>query len=434
MESSNFSLLFFYVIFLAILPTLQANIGQFDHVWHRRLKEAREAAKQAYKPNPMKVTAEFNTHVMRAMKGSNSTRRGLGKNDAECHAANPIDKCWRCDPNWEKNRKKLADCAIGFGHGTTGGKDGKIYVVSDNSDKELVNPKPGTLRHAVIQTEPLWITFARSMTIRLTAELLITDNKTIDARGSNVHIQDGAQMTIQFAKNVIIHGLHIHDIQKFDGGLIRDSMSHYGVRAMSDGDGISVFGSTNVWIDHVSMTNCSDGLIDVVSASTAVTISNCHFVKHNDVLLFGATDTFSGDKVMQVTLAFNHFGKGLVQRMPRCRWGFFHIVNNDYTHWLMYAVGGSQQPTIISHGNRFVAPQDRNAKEVTKRDYAPESEWKNWNWRSEGDLFENGAFFVESGKKVTKFPKTDIIAQSGKSVAALTKDAGPIKCILNKPC
>jgi len=65
MESSNFSLLFFYVIFLAILPTLQANIGQFDHVWHRRLKEAREAAKQAYKPNPMKVTAEFNTHVMR---------------------------------------------------------------------------------------------------------------------------------------------------------------------------------------------------------------------------------------------------------------------------------------------------------------------------------------------------------------------------------
>lgn len=67
---------------------------------------------------------------------------------------------------------------------------------------------------------------------------------------------------------------------------------------------------------------------------------------------------------MQVTLAFNHFGKGLVQRMPRCRWGFFHIVNNDYTHWLMYAVGGSQQPTIISQGNRFVAPEDRNAKEV----------------------------------------------------------------------
>ena len=54
------------------------------------------------------------------------------------------------------------------------------------------------------------------------------------------------------------------------------------------------------------------------------------------VMLFGASDTFEGDKKMQVTVAFNHFGRGLVQRMPRCRWGFFHVVNNDYTHWLMY--------------------------------------------------------------------------------------------------
>ena len=88
------------------------------------------------------------------------------------------------------------------------------------------------------------------------------------------------------------------------------------------------------------------------------------------VLLLGATNSFSGDKVMQVTVAFNHFGKGLIQRMPRCRWGFFHVVNNDYTHWLMYAIGGSQQPTIISQGNRFCAPKDVNAKEVCNVTYS----------------------------------------------------------------
>ncbi|WVZ20079.1 hypothetical protein V8G54_007401 [Vigna mungo] len=433
MEPTKFSLLFFYVIFLAILPSLKANIGHMDHVWHRRMKEAREAAKKAYKPNPMKVTAEFNTKVMRALKGSNSTRRDL-KSDSKCKPANPIDQCWRCDLNWDKNRKKLADCVMGFAHGTTGGKDGKIYVVNDNSDDDLLDPKEGTLRYAVTRPEPLWITFSKSMNIKLKGELMITSNKTIDARGANVHIKDGAQITIQYVNNVIIHGLHIHDIKPVKGGLIRDSVTHYGVRATSDGDGISVFGSTHVWLDHLSMTNCADGLIDVVSASTAVTISNCHFVKHNDVLLFGATDSFSGDKVMQVTLAFNHFGKGLVQRMPRCRWGFFHIVNNDYTHWLMYAVGGSQQPTIISQGNRFVAPEDRNAKEVTKRTETTSTGWKNWNWRSEGDLFVNGAFFVESGKKVAQPPKTDVKAQSAQSVATLTKDAGPIKCVLNKAC
>lgn len=49
----------------------------------------------------------------------------------------------------------------------------------------------------------------------------------------------------------------------------------------------------------------------------------------------------------------------------RCRHGFFEIVNNDYTHWEMYAIGGSAQPTINSKGNRYTAPMDRNAKDVS---------------------------------------------------------------------
>lgn len=99
----------------------------------------------------------------------NSTRRSLGFRRmyrGPCKPTNPIDKCWRCRPNWHLNRKKLADCAIGFGHMTTGGKKGNFYVVTDPSDDDVVNPRPGTLRHAVIQKVPLWIIFGRSMTIR----------------------------------------------------------------------------------------------------------------------------------------------------------------------------------------------------------------------------------------------------------------------------
>jgi hypothetical protein len=48
----------------------------------------------------------------------------------------------------------------------------------------------------------------------------------------------------------------------------------------------------------------------------------------------------------------------------RCRLGYFHVVNNDYTHWEMYAIGGSANPTINSQGNRFVAPDNRFSKEV----------------------------------------------------------------------
>lgn len=219
------------------------------------------------------------------MTSTNNTRRGLmGKRGGQCKATNPIDRCWRCDRNWATHRRRLADCVLGFGHRTVGGKYGKIYVVTDPSDNDMVNPKPGTLRHAVIQDQPLWIIFAHSMVIRLNQELMMASYKTIDARGANVHIAFGAGITIQFAQNVIIHGLHIHDIVTGTGGLIRDSVDHYGLRTRSDGDGISIYGSSNIWIDHVSMSNCQDGLIDVIMGSSAITISNCHFTKHNEVI------------------------------------------------------------------------------------------------------------------------------------------------------
>ncbi|KAJ6691297.1 PECTATE LYASE 18-RELATED [Salix koriyanagi] len=319
---------------------------------------------------------------------SNSTRRNLRQGKKKylgpCKVTNPIDRCWRCRRNWARNRKRLAKCALGFGRRTIGGMKGRIYVVTENSDDDVLNPKPGTLRHA----------------------------------------------------NVIIHGIRIHHIVATSGGSIRDSVEHYGIRTNSDGDGISIFGSSNIWIDHVSMSRCTDGLIDAIMGSTAITISNSHFTHHNDAILLGASDSFSGDELMQVTVAFNHFGQGLVQRMPRCRWGFFHVVNNDYTHWRMYAIGGSKHPTIISQGNRFIAPPELYLKQVTKRDYSPESEWKTWTWRSENDLLMNGAYFIESGQPRTERPhkKFMITAKPGTLATRMTLFAGALDCKPGRKC
>lgn len=71
----------------------------------------------------------------------NVARRNLGY--LSCGSGNPIDDCWRCDPNWENNRQRLADCSIGFGKNAIGGRDGKIYVVDDDGNDDPVNPKPG---------------------------------------------------------------------------------------------------------------------------------------------------------------------------------------------------------------------------------------------------------------------------------------------------
>jgi len=299
----------------------------------------------------------------------------------------------------------------------------------------LVVPWKGTLRYAVIQDRPLWITFTRDMVINLCKELIVSSDKTIDGRGAQVHVT-GAQITLQNVHNVILHNLHIHDAKAHSGGMIRDSKRHYGLRTRSDGDGISVLSSSNVWIDHVSMSSCADGLIDVVNGSTAITVSNSHFTRHDHVMLFGASNDNPQDEVMQITVAFNHFGRGLVQRMPRCRYGFFHVVNNDYTHWLMYAIGGSQNPTIISQGNRFRAVDDRNFKEVTKREYTPYNQYKDWVWKSQDDLFLNGAFFNQSGgRNKRRFDRLDLIqAKGGQYAESLTRYAGALNCRVGKKC
>ncbi|KAH6781580.1 Pectate lyase family protein [Perilla frutescens var. hirtella] len=438
--------MFVFLISVAIiLITTEANDAD-DVVWRKRALLAKQAAREAYQPNPHIVLNHLNKHVHMSMEGKNHTitnRRSLlqaadggGPRGGACEATNPIDQCWRCDKNWDKNRKKLADCALGFGRNTVGGKAGEIYVVTDPSDNEVVNPKNGTLRHAVIQPQPLWIIFATNMVIKLSQELIMTSNKTIDGRGVHIHITGGAGLTLQFISNVIIHNIKISDIKVCSGGMIRDSVTHFGQRGKSDGDAVNMFGATHIWLDHLSLSKCYDGLIDAVQSSTAITISNCHFAQHNDVLLFGASNSYSADKIMQITVAFNHFGKGLIQRMPRVRWGFAHIVNNDYTKWEMYAMGGSQGPTIWSQGNRFVAPDNKNAKEVTKREYTDESIWKSWVWKSELDVLSNGAFFVQSGDPKHKFDigPNMIPPKSGEFAKKLSQYSGPLKCIKGLPC
>ncbi|XP_059300017.1 probable pectate lyase 18 [Lycium ferocissimum] len=404
--ATSFISLFFLLSFLLLIPSLLASSPL---------------------QNPQSVVDQVDRSI-------NVSRRNLGY--LSCGTGNPIDDCWRCDPNWEKNRQRLADCAIGFGKNAVGGRDGKIYVVTDSGNDDPVTPKPGTLRYAVIQNEPLWIIFARDMVIQLKEELIMNSFKTIDGRGASVHIADGPCITIQGVTNIIIHGIHIHDCKQGGNAMVRNSPQHYGWRTISDGDGVSIFGGSHIWVDHCSLSNCMDGLIDAIMGSTAITISNNYMTHHDKVMLLGHSDSHVQDKNMQVTIAFNHFGEGLVQRMPRCRHGYFHVVNNDYTHWKMYAIGGSANPTINSQGNRFLAPDIRFSKEVTKHEDAPESEWKNWNWRTDGDLMLNGAFFVKSGAGASSnYAKaSSLSAKPSSLISSIVSGAGALSCRKGSRC
>lgn len=208
----------------------------------------------------------------------NSTRRILASANG-----NPVDDCWRSDSNWHNDRQALADCAIGFGKNAAGGKEGRVYVVTDDSDDNVVNPKEGTLRYGVLQEEPLWIVFDRNMKIKLKNELILTSYKTIDGRGANVHLSDGAGLKIQFVQNIIVHGIHFHNIVPTGPAVIRSSPTHVGHRDKTDGTAIAIFTSHDVWVDHCFFSKADDGLVDAIRGSTRITVSNCYFSNHDKV-------------------------------------------------------------------------------------------------------------------------------------------------------
>ncbi|KAM6602006.1 hypothetical protein CsatA_021615 [Cannabis sativa] len=348
---------------------------------------------------------------------------------------NLIDSCWRAKSNWATNRRALVDCAVGFGRNAIGGKYGKTYTVTSSSD-DSTNPKPGTLRYGVIQEEPLWIVFAKDMVIKLKSELIMNNYKTIDGRGAKVEIAYGPCITIQGVSHVIIHGISIHDCKAGTYGLVRSTPTHVGYRLGADGDAISVFQAKDIWIDHCFFSRSSDGLIDVIYGSNAITISNNYFTQHDKVMLLGHNDAFTADKAMKVTIVFNHFGPGLIERMPRVRFGYAHVANNRYDQWKMYAIGGSANPTIFSEGNYYVASTTNPySHQVTKRE--PQSGWKNWKWRSSKDVFKNGAYFVQSGWGSCNpyyTPTQSFKVAQGAMVPVLTAYAGPLRCVVGKPC
>lgn len=350
---------------------------------------------------------------------------------------NVIDRCWRGQSIWATDRQRLAMCSVGFagkmrqnrGRGVT------TYTVTDPSD-DPVRPRLGTLRYgATVLPGKVWITFERGMHIRLAQPLFVKSFTVIDGRGADVHVAGGAGIVLYEVSNVVIHGLHVHDVRAQPAGqVVRPGGAVQNVDA-GDGDAIRLLSSSKVWIDHNTLWRCEDGLLDVTLGSTDVTVSNNWFHDHDKVMLLGHDDGHVADRRMRVTVAFNRFGPNVNQRMPRIRHGYAHVVNNFYDGWRDYAIGGSMGPSVKSQGNLFVASTPDNAK-VTRRMPVGDAAGKEWHWHSTGDSFENGAVFKQTGNRVRpNYNKHQaFLAASSSEVRSLTKDAGALRCSARAAC
>eukprot|EP01018_Ginkgo_biloba_P027194 Gb_27505 [translate_table: standard] len=269
--------------------------------------------------------------------------------------------------------KQLPNCAIGFASGVIGGAKGESYIVTSAEDNPQ-SPPPGTLRYAVelaaSHPKGVWITFSHDMIINLREMLWLKSHTTIDGRGVNVTIT-GKNIVLARIHNVILHNFQIN--------------------AIHESDTVHIFsGTTKVWVDHLTSFDGKLGLVSVVQGSTDVTISNSYLSNYNFNMLLGASDTDTMDQKLRVTVYRNWF-KDSRQRMPHCRWGYCHVVNNLYSNWGYYAIGARVHAKVFSEKNVF---QPGKKHEITPWFRGSGSSLDTTSTiQSSNDLLLNGATF-----------------------------------------
>jgi pectate lyase len=103
-------------------------------------------------------------------------------------------------------------------------------------------------------------------------------------------------------------------------------------------DNINIEGSSkNVWVDHCEFWDGQDGNADVVKGADTVTFTWNIFGyalpghPHNLSNLIASSDSEpESDGKLDITYMFNWW-KAAMERQPRCRYGYIHVVNNLYT-------------------------------------------------------------------------------------------------------
>ncbi|KAJ0983947.1 hypothetical protein J5N97_002303 [Dioscorea zingiberensis] len=269
--------------------------------------------------------------------------------------------------NIDESLRGLAGKAEGFGHHAIGGLHGDVYCVTSLADDGC-----GTLREGCRRKEALWIVFEVSGMIELSTSVRVSSYKTIDGRGKKVRLM-GKGLHLKECEHVIVCNL------EFEGGRGHDV------------DAIQIKPkSKHIWIDRCTFEDFSDGLIDITCQSTHITVSRCHFLRHDKAMLIGADSSHYMDRCIKVTI-HHCFFDGTKQRHPRVRFAKVHLYNNYTTNWGIYAVCASVESQIVSECNIYEAGDKKLVFKYLTEKAGDREEGSCGSIRSEGDLFLNGS-------------------------------------------
>lgn len=225
-------------------------------------------------------------------------------------------------------------------------------VGKSTDDKKLGNSGNSTLASTLWTLNNAW---------KSVIQLNIKSNTILIGLGSNSGIRGGT-ISINGVSNVAIRNLYLVDAI--------DMFPHHekddGYNSQFDCITVQGTGVKNIWIDHCTFEDTMvmqhvtngldssdekwqnyDGSCDIKGDAAGVTVSNCHFFKHDKTMLIGSDDKEGNNTVRKISLINNYFDS-CVQRLPMVRNSQIHILNNYYEFDKQYTVGDGK--TKMSYG------------------------------------------------------------------------------------
>ncbi len=186
-------------------------------------------------------------------------------------------------------------------------------------------------------------------------KLQIASNKTLIGIGDDATLNGGVRVRgykDDMVKNVIIRNLHVN-----------------GATTDVDNDAVQLYFAHHVWIDHCDIYDGPDGNLDMSHAVNWVTVSwttfryTANYQKpsgetnaHKFSSLIGHSDNNAAEDTGRLKISFHHnwWGEGVIERMPRVRFGQVHVFNNYFSSdESNYCVRAGKGASVLIEGNYF---------------------------------------------------------------------------------
>ncbi|MEU1405942.1 polysaccharide lyase family 1 protein [Streptomyces sp. NPDC005728] len=228
---------------------------------------------------------------------------------------------------------------VGFGAGTTGGGSATAVTVSTLAAFKAAVAGSSA---KVVKVNGL---------ISLSGQVDVGSNTTVLGVGSSSGFTGGG-LRLKKVTNVVVRNLNISKAVKTDA--------------------ITVQGSTQVWIDHNSLSSDRDhgkdhydGLVDITHASDYVTVSWNTFKDHYKGSLVGHSDNNASEDTGHLRVTYHHnWFDNVNSRIPSLRFGTGHFYDN-YVVGAETAVHSRMGAQMLVENNVF---RDTQVAVTTSRD------------------------------------------------------------------